>query len=86
MTSIRDFFTFCDVTIYRSYRATAPSVPDLVTPYDQAYYFYGAQNPLDPSFATPAPLSGLQSSSFPPPAPPIIQRPTGDSIARYDVI
>jgi len=61
-----------------SYRATAPSVPDLVTPYDQAYYFYGAQNPLDPSFATPAPLSGLQSSSFPPPAPPIIQRPTVD--------
>nr|XP_034981648.1 centrosome and spindle pole-associated protein 1 isoform X8 [Zootoca vivipara] len=45
------------------------------TPYDDAYYYYGARNPLDPSLAYYGPgISGMQPSSAPPPVD-TVQRP-----------
>ncbi|XP_026547659.1 centrosome and spindle pole-associated protein 1 [Notechis scutatus] len=55
------------------------------TPYDDAYYFYGTRNPLDPSLAYYG-AGGTQSSSAPPPfdatqKPPVPINKIGASIA-----
>uniref|UniRef100_A0A8D2ISC6 Centrosome and spindle pole associated protein 1 n=1 Tax=Varanus komodoensis TaxID=61221 RepID=A0A8D2ISC6_VARKO len=60
--------------------APAPLPPPILadnyrTPYDDAYYFYGARNPLDPSLAYYGiGMMGAQASSAPPPVD-IVQRP-----------
>ncbi|KAJ7338895.1 hypothetical protein JRQ81_012797 [Phrynocephalus forsythii] len=52
------------------------------TPYDDAYYFYGARNPLDPSLAYYGTgLMGVQPSSAPPPAD-AIQRPPAVTLSQ----
>ncbi|XP_066479855.1 centrosome and spindle pole-associated protein 1 isoform X2 [Tiliqua scincoides] len=46
------------------------------TPYDDAYYFYGARNPLDPSLAYySTDVIGAQPASAPPPVFDTVQRP-----------
>ncbi|XP_062986879.1 centrosome and spindle pole-associated protein 1 isoform X2 [Elgaria multicarinata webbii] len=52
------------------------------TPYDDAYYFYGARNPLDPSLAYYGPgTMGAQASSAPPPVD-TVQRPPAATICK----
>uniref|UniRef100_A0ABM5GBT5 Centrosome and spindle pole-associated protein 1 isoform X2 n=1 Tax=Pogona vitticeps TaxID=103695 RepID=A0ABM5GBT5_9SAUR len=52
------------------------------TPYDDAYYFYGARNPLDPSLAYYGTgLMGVQSSSAPPPVD-AVQRPPAVTLSK----
>ncbi|KAI1889086.1 hypothetical protein AGOR_G00175430 [Albula goreensis] len=43
-----------------------PTLPDAYrTPYDEAYYYYGSRNPLDPSLAYYIPVAGgVQSMAF----------------------
>ncbi|XP_053105235.1 centrosome and spindle pole-associated protein 1 isoform X2 [Hemicordylus capensis] len=46
------------------------------TPYDDAYYFYGARNPLDPSLAYyGTSVMGVQPAPAPPPVLETVQRP-----------
>nr|XP_028592610.1 centrosome and spindle pole-associated protein 1 isoform X3 [Podarcis muralis] len=59
------------------------------TPYDDAYYYYGARNPLDPSLAYYGPgVTGMQPSSAPPPVdtvhrpPPMTASKIGARIAN----
>ncbi|CAI5779408.1 Uncharacterized protein PODLI_1B039996 [Podarcis lilfordi] len=59
------------------------------TPYDDAYYYYGARNPLDPSLAYYGPgITGMQPSSAPPPVdtvhrpPPMTASKIGARIAN----
>ncbi|KAG1953995.1 centrosome and spindle pole-associated protein [Pimephales promelas] len=51
-----------------------PSIPDSYqTPYDNAYYYYGARNPLDPNLA----YWGRQSHIPPEAHWPVLQHPSG---------
>ncbi|KAL8182051.1 UNVERIFIED_CONTAM: hypothetical protein K2H54_041617 [Gekko kuhli] len=55
------------------------------TPYDDAYYFYGARNPLDPSLAYyGTSMMGIQPSSVPVPASVIdvSQKPVDGSVSK----
>ncbi|XP_053251938.1 centrosome and spindle pole-associated protein 1 isoform X11 [Podarcis raffonei] len=59
------------------------------TPYDDAYFYYGARNPLDPSLAYYGPgVTGMQPSSAPPPVdtvnrpPPMTASKIGTRIAN----
>ncbi|XP_067290693.1 centrosome and spindle pole-associated protein 1 isoform X2 [Pseudorasbora parva] len=57
-----------------------PLVPSLTdsyqTPYDNAYYYYGARNPLDPNLAYYGPAGGQQSHIPPEVHWPILQPPS----------
>lgn len=55
-----------------------PSIPDSYqTPYDNAYYYYGTRNPLDPNLAYYG-RAGGQQSHIPPEAHwPVLQPPSG---------
>ncbi|XP_027762328.1 centrosome and spindle pole-associated protein 1 isoform X3 [Empidonax traillii] len=51
------------------------------TPYDDAYYFYGARNPLDPTLAYYRPgMMGMQPT--PNPDPPLSQAPVEQSVSN----
>ncbi|XP_048363427.1 centrosome and spindle pole-associated protein 1 isoform X4 [Sphaerodactylus townsendi] len=53
------------------------------TPYDDAYYFYGARNPLDPSLAYYGMgMMGIQPSSAPAPVVDASQKPFAGSVSR----
>ncbi|XDV47072.1 hypothetical protein PO909_016803 [Leuciscus waleckii] len=55
-----------------------PSIPDSYqTPYDNAYYYYGARNPLDPNLAYYGPAGGQQSHIPPEAHWPVLQPPSG---------
>ncbi|XP_077100681.1 centrosome and spindle pole-associated protein 1 isoform X2 [Siphateles boraxobius] len=55
-----------------------PSIPDSYqTPYDNAYYYYGARNPLDPNLVYYGPEGGQQSHIPPEAHWPVLQPPTG---------
>ncbi|KAK7118295.1 hypothetical protein R3I94_021956 [Phoxinus phoxinus] len=55
-----------------------PSIPDSYqTPYDNAYYYYGARNPLDPNLAYYGPAGGQQSQIPPEAHWPVLQPPSG---------
>ncbi|XP_017209453.1 centrosome and spindle pole-associated protein 1 isoform X1 [Danio rerio] len=47
------------------------------TPYDNAYYYYGARNPLDPNLAYYGPVVGQQSHIPPEAHWPVLQPPSG---------
>ncbi|XP_060099675.1 centrosome and spindle pole-associated protein 1 isoform X2 [Heteronotia binoei] len=53
------------------------------TPYDDAYYFYGARNPLDPSLAYYGTgMMGIPSSSVPAPVIDISQKLVAESVSK----
>nr|XP_060631412.1 centrosome and spindle pole-associated protein 1 isoform X4 [Anolis sagrei ordinatus] len=53
------------------------------TPYDDAYYFYGARNPLDPNLAYYGTgVVGVQPSSAPPPVD-ALHRPAAVSLSNF---
>ncbi|XP_067234319.1 centrosome and spindle pole-associated protein 1 isoform X2 [Chanodichthys erythropterus] len=67
-----------------------PSLTDSYqTPYDNAYYYYGARNPLDPNLAHYGP-AGDQQSHIPPEAHwPVLQPPSGrlpQAISHAEVV